>query len=71
MKINKYKRIRLSLGLSLEEFCQKSNIGINTWVRLERKENSQIYAKTLKKLVNNCNVNLEYLLGDTEEIFKN
>lgn len=69
MKINRYKRIRLTLALSLDEFSQKSKIGKNTWVRLEREDNSKLYAKTINKLVNNLNVNLEYLLGFSDKIF--
>lgn len=68
-RINKYKMIRLSLGLTLEKFAELSDININTWTKLENNNKIKIQAKTIDKLVKNCNVNLNYLIDKDSKIF--
>lgn len=68
-KINKYKLIRMSLGLTLKQFSKLSEININTWTKLENSNKIKIQAKTIDKLVKNCNVNLEYLIDKSNQVF--
>lgn len=70
-KANKYTKIRISLGLSRKDFCKKADINLNTWIKLETYPETKLQSKTISKLVNNCNVNLEYLLGNSLQIFIN
>ena len=70
-RINKYTKIRISLGLSRKEFCRKAGINLNTWIKIETYPETKLQAKTLNKLVSNCKVNIDYLLNDSSQIFTN
>lgn len=62
-------RIRFELGLNQKEIAIKLNVAQSTVSRIEKGDRQPDYIYILN-LVDKCNVNLEYIFGKSDLIFK-